>query len=70
VPIPPFFADVLRARADWSVSSAGVRTAVERAGELRATTDSLRAPSQGQPAPGGLRPAPQPPSAPPSGQRP
>jgi PPIC-type peptidyl-prolyl cis-trans isomerase-like protein len=63
VPIPPFFADVLRARADWSVSAAGVRTAVERAGELRAATDSLRAPSQGQPAP-------QLPTAPPSGQRP
>ena len=69
VPSPPFFADVLRSRAEWSVSASGVRQAVERAGELRAATDSLRGPA-GQPAPGSL-PAPQlPNSAPPGGQRP
>ena len=69
IPIPPFFADVLRGRAEWSVSAAGVRQAVERAGELRAATDSARGPGQGQQAPG-IQPAPQLPNAPPPGQRP
>lgn len=55
VPIPPFFGEILRSRAQWSVSAAGIRRAVERAKELRATSDSLHPPQQP-----GLTPAPGP----------
>ncbi|MBI1968238.1 MAG: peptidylprolyl isomerase [Gemmatimonadetes bacterium] len=59
MPIPPLLAEVLRARADWSVSQAGLRRAVERAKEMRATADSLRVPP-GQQGPPTLTPAPGP----------
>ena len=55
VPIPPFFADELRRRAEWSLSSAGLRRSLERAQTLRARQDSTRSPLT--PAPG---PAPVP----------
>lgn len=39
-PVPPFFGDALRQNAKWSVSSAGLRRALERAQALRAAQDS------------------------------
>jgi peptidyl-prolyl cis-trans isomerase D len=39
-PIPPFLGETLRARNTWSVDQAGVRRALERAKEIRATADS------------------------------
>ena len=53
-PVPPFLAETLRARARWSVDEAGVRRALERAQQIRAAADSLRAPGVPRmtPAPG------------------
>lgn len=64
VAVPPFLAGVLRSRASWSLSPAGIARALERAQALRGAADSLAGPppraSTGlQPAPG---PAPVPPS--------
>jgi len=42
-PIPPFLGETLRARNSWSVDQAGVRRALERAKEIRATADSAGA---------------------------
>lgn len=42
-PIPPFLGETLRARNTWSVDQAGVRRALERAKEIRATADSAGA---------------------------
>jgi hypothetical protein len=54
-PVPPFLGEALRARGRWSVDEAGVRRALERAQQLRATADSARAPGVPRmtPAPGG-----------------
>jgi hypothetical protein len=54
-PVPPFLAEALRARARWNVDQAGVRRALERAQQLRASADSSRAPGVPRmtPAPGG-----------------
>jgi peptidyl-prolyl cis-trans isomerase D len=54
-PIPPFLGETLRARGSWSVDQAGVRRALERAKEIRATADSLT--GQGAPR---MTPAPGP----------
>jgi len=51
-PVPPFLATTLREREPWSINTAGVSEAVDRAKALRAVDDSQR--------PGGLRPAPGP----------
>jgi peptidyl-prolyl cis-trans isomerase D len=53
-PVPPFLGETLRARARWSVDEAGVRRALERAQQIRATADSARAPGVPRmtPAPG------------------
>ncbi|MFN2571825.1 MAG: peptidylprolyl isomerase [Gemmatimonadales bacterium] len=51
-PVPPFLGETLRERARWNVDEAGVRRAVERAQELRASTDSSRGAPRIQPAPG------------------
>ncbi len=40
VPVPPFLADALREEAKWSISSAGLRRALERAQALRAERDT------------------------------
>ena len=69
VPIPPFLGEVLRSRADWSVSEAGIRRAVERAKEVRAAADSLRGGAPSPQGPPGLTPAPGPAPAPDSGRR-
>ena len=58
VPVPPFLADVLREEAKWSMSTAGLRRALERAQELRAAQDST---PRVTPAPG---PAPIPGASP------
>jgi len=50
--VPPFLATTLREREPWSINTAGVSEAVDRAKALRAVEDSQR--------PGGLRPAPGP----------
>jgi hypothetical protein len=57
--VPRLLARVLREDEDWSVDAAGVRSATERAGALRARADSARPPNAGAPSPG-LRPAPGP----------
>jgi len=49
-PVPPFFAEALRQQARWSVSTAGLRRALERAQALRAAQDS--AAPRVTPAPG------------------
>jgi len=54
-PIPPSLGETLRDQARWSVDEAGVRRAVERAQEIRASSDSNRT---NQP---GITPAPGPP---------
>jgi len=62
-PLPPFLGETLRAHAKWTVDQAGVRRALERAKELRATADSLQPPGPGGAAPGGgmrMPPAPAP----------
>jgi peptidyl-prolyl cis-trans isomerase D len=41
-PVPPALAETLRNQARWSVDEAGVRRAVERAQQIRASTDSSR----------------------------
>jgi hypothetical protein len=41
-PIPPSLGETLRDQARWSVDEAGVRRAVERAQEIRASADSNR----------------------------
>jgi hypothetical protein len=41
-PVPPALADMLRDQGRWSVDEAGVRRAVERAQQIRASTDSSR----------------------------
>lgn len=41
-PIPPALAETLRDQSRWSVDEAGVRRAVERAQQLRASADSSR----------------------------
>jgi PPIC-type PPIASE domain len=52
-PVPPALAETLRDQARWNVDEAGVRRAVERAQQIRASTDSTRAPeSRMTPAPG------------------
>ena len=56
LPIPPFLGEALREGQEWTVSSAGLRRALERANEIRAMTDSLTGPAL-TPAPG---PAPVP----------
>jgi hypothetical protein len=43
-PVPPFLGETLRGRGDWTVDQAGVRRALERAKEIRATADSSQAP--------------------------
>ena len=43
-PVPPFLGETLRAHAEWDVDQAGVRRALERAKELRASADSLQSP--------------------------
>lgn len=43
-PVPPFLGETLRARGEWSVDQAGVRRALERAQEIRATADSTQSP--------------------------
>lgn len=53
-PIPPALAETLRDQAQWSVDEAGVRRALERAQEIRASADSSR---PGEPR---LTPAPGP----------
>jgi hypothetical protein len=62
-PVPPFLAERLRARADWRVDQAGIRRALERAKEVRATADSLQAPGVPRmtppPAPPGVDTAPR-----------
>ena len=60
VPVPPFLAQALKQRATYSFDQPGVRRAVERAGELRSSADSLQAPT----ARPGLRPSPAPPLPP------
>jgi len=62
-PLPPFLGETLRAHAKWTVDQAGVRRALERAKELRATADSLQPPGPGGAGPGGgmrMPPAPAP----------
>ena len=51
-PVPPFLATTLRERESWSINTAGVTEAVERAKALRSADDS--------PQPGVMRPAPGP----------
>ena len=53
-PVPPALAETLRDQARWSVDEAGVRRALERAQQLRGSTDSGRAGSEPRmtPAPG------------------
>ena len=48
-PVPPFLGETLRSRAEWSVDEAGVRRALERAKELRATADSAATQGGGVP---------------------
>jgi len=43
-PVPPFLGETLRARGEWSVEQAGVRRALERAKEIRASADSSESP--------------------------
>jgi hypothetical protein len=63
-PVPPLLAQWLRERGTWSIDASGVQRASERASALRASADSLRPPSAGNPG-GGVRPAPGPPPVPP-----
>ena len=51
-PVPPFLVTILRERESWSINTAGVTEAVDRAKALRAGEDSQRPP--------GMRPAPGP----------
>ncbi|HEY6808003.1 MAG TPA: peptidylprolyl isomerase [Gemmatimonadales bacterium] len=56
-PMPPYFADALRAKADWSINPAGIQRAVDQAAAERN--------AEGPPAPAGvpgtpMRPAPGP----------
>jgi peptidyl-prolyl cis-trans isomerase D len=57
--VPPFLADVLRERFDWSVSNAGVDRALERARTLRGPEE----PPEAQRPPAGMQPAPVQPGA-------
>jgi hypothetical protein len=43
-PVPPFLGETVRARGEWSVEQAGVRRALERAKEIRASADSSESP--------------------------
>jgi hypothetical protein len=58
-PVPGLLAQTLRDRSDWSIDAGGIRSASQRAAELRARADSARAPAPS--ATPGLRPAPGPP---------
>jgi hypothetical protein len=51
--VPPFLADILRSRFDWSISSAGVERALARAQQMRGPEDPL-----GAGAPGRMTPVP------------
>jgi hypothetical protein len=53
VELPPFLADLLRERYQWSISPAGVDRAVERAKEIRGPETPQSAAPMMQPAPGG-----------------
>lgn len=57
-PLPPFLGETLREKATWRVDQAGVRRALERGREIRASVDSLQ-------APGVPRMTPPPPPGPP-----
>jgi hypothetical protein len=67
--VPPFLADVLRSRYDWTISPAGVDRALARATELRGPeTPGLGGPgSRMTPVPSARPPAPISPGGPPAG---
>jgi hypothetical protein len=51
--VPPFLADVLRGRVRWSIESAGVSRALERARAVRGPEEPAGPGNQMTPAPGG-----------------
>lgn len=58
--VPPYLADVLRSRFDWSVSQPGIQRALERARELRGPETPFAPPGmpQMEEVPRGVQPAP------------
>jgi hypothetical protein len=69
--LPPFLSDVLRSRAVWDVSQAGIDRALEKANEIRGPTTPRAATPPMSPAPGGPPVGtPAAPAAPAPGKRP